>query len=83
MLVPDAKYLLDYDPLPVNQAATLCAPASPPTARSSAWSTVRGSAMLLIGLGGVGMMGLFRAGDVPQGIAVADLSVAARGRTEE
>jgi D-arabinose 1-dehydrogenase-like Zn-dependent alcohol dehydrogenase len=23
VLVPDAKYLLDYDPLPVNQAATL------------------------------------------------------------
>ena len=36
VLVPDAKYLLDYDPLPVNQAATLmCSGVTcrPPTTR--------------------------------------------------
>src|SRR5260370_14053868 len=56
VLVPDAKYLLDYDPLPVNHAATLM------------WSGVTASGslkrlvdrppqrnLLLIGLGGVGL----------------------------
>src|SRR6202789_3224309 len=80
VLVPDARYLLDYDPLPVNQAATLM------------WSGVtaygalkrladrpRQRNLLLIGLGGVGMMGLaFAQAMFRQKISVADLSPAAR-----
>ena len=60
MLVPDAKYLLDYDPLPVNQAATLMCSGRHRLWRAQAAGRPSAAAqpLLLIGLGGVGMMGL-------------------------
>ena len=66
VLVPDAKYLLDYDPLPVNQAATLmCSGVTAYGALKRLVDRPRQRNLLLIGLGGVGMMGLVvRAGDV-------------------
>src|SRR3979490_1162521 len=80
VLVPDAKYLLDYDPLPVNQAATLMR--SGVTAYDALKRLVdrpRQRNLLLIGLGGVGMMGLaFAQAMFKQKISVADLSPAAR-----
>ena len=59
VLVPDAKYLLDYDPLPVNQAATLmCSGVTAYGALKRLVDRPRQRNLLLIGLGGVGMMGL-------------------------
>ncbi len=59
VLVPDAKYLLDYDPLPVNVAATLmCSGATAYGALKRLVDRPRQRNLLLIGLGGVGMMGL-------------------------
>jgi alcohol dehydrogenase len=58
VLVPDAKYLLDYDPLPVNQAATLmCSGVTAYGALKRLMDRPRQRNLLLIGLGGVGMMG--------------------------
>jgi alcohol dehydrogenase len=55
VLVPDAKYLLDYDPLPVNQAATLmCSRVTAYGALKRLVDRPRQRNLLLIGLGGVG-----------------------------
>src|ERR1700716_4011303 len=80
VLVPDAKYLLDYDPLPVNQAATLmCSGVTAYGALKRLVDRPRQRNLLLIGLGGVGMMGLsFAQAMFSQKISVADLSPAAR-----
>src|ERR1700704_4095226 len=80
VLVPDAKYLLDYDPLPINQAATLmCSGVTAYGALKRQVDRPRQRNLLLIGLGGVGMMGLaFAQAMFKQKIAVADLSSSAR-----
>src|ERR1700710_1572998 len=80
VLVPDAKYLLDYDPLAVNQAATLmCSGVTAYGALKRLVDRPRQRNLLLIGLGGVGMMGLsFAQAMFKQAIAVAHLSPAAR-----
>jgi D-arabinose 1-dehydrogenase-like Zn-dependent alcohol dehydrogenase len=80
VLVPDAKYLLDYDPLPVNQAATLmCSGVTAYGALKRLAGRPRQRNLLLIGLGGVGMMGLaFAPAMFSQNISVADLSASAR-----
>ena len=80
VLVPDAKYLLDYDPLPVNQAATLmCSGVTAYGALKRLVDRPRQRNLLLIGLGGVGMMGLsFAQAMFKQKISVADLNPAAR-----
>jgi alcohol dehydrogenase len=83
VLVPDAKYLLEYDPLPVNQAATLmCSGVTAYGALRRLVDRPRQRNLLLIGLGGVGMMGLsFAQAMFKQQVAVADLSAAARETT--
>jgi D-arabinose 1-dehydrogenase-like Zn-dependent alcohol dehydrogenase len=80
VLVPDAKYLLDYDPLPVNQAATLmCSGVTAYGALKRLVDRPRQRNLLLIGLGGVGMMGLsFAQAMFRQQVSVADVSLAAR-----
>ena len=80
VLVPDAKYLLDYDPLPVNQAATLmCSGVTAYGALKRLVDRPRQRNLLLIGLGGVGMMGLsFAKAMFKQDITVADINPAAR-----
>ena len=80
VLVPDARYLLDYDPLPVEQAATLmCSGVTAYGALKRLVDRPRQRNLLLIGLGGVGMMGLaFAQAMFKQNISVADLSPAAR-----
>ncbi len=80
VLVPEAKYLLDYDPLPINQAATLmCSGVTAFGALKRLVDRPRQRNLLLIGLGGVGMMGLaFAQAMFSQKISVADLSPAAR-----
>jgi D-arabinose 1-dehydrogenase-like Zn-dependent alcohol dehydrogenase len=80
VLVPDAKYLLDYDPLPVNQAATLmCSGVTAYGALKRLTGRPRQRNLLLVGLGGVGQMGLaFAQAMFKQPISVADLSAAAR-----
>src|ERR1700753_2899820 len=80
VLVPDAKYLLDYDPLPVNQAATLmCSGVTAYGALKRLVARPREGTHPLVGLGGVGMMGLsFAQAMFKQKISVADLSAAAR-----
>ena len=76
VLVPDARYLLDYDPLPVNQAATLmCSGVTAYGALKRLVDRPRQRNLLLIGLGGVGMMGLsFAQAMFKQKISVADLN---------
>src|SRR3954470_21886869 len=80
VLVPDAKYLLDYDPLPVNIAATLmCSGVTAYGALKRLVDRPRQRNLLLIGLGGVGLMGLaFAPSMFKQQISVADLSASAR-----
>jgi alcohol dehydrogenase len=80
VLVPDAKYLLDYDPLPVNVAATLmCSGMTAYGALKRLVDRPRQRNLLLIGLGGVGMMGLsFAQAMFKQKVSVADLNPAAR-----
>jgi len=80
VLVPDAKYLLKYDPLPTNFAATLmCSGVTAYGALKRLVDRPRQRNLLLIGLGGVGMMGLSLAKAMfKQPIAVADLSTEAR-----
>src|ERR1700726_5178742 len=80
VLVPDAKYLLDYGSLPINQAATLmCSGVTAYGALKRLVDRPRQRNLLLIGLGGVGMMGLaFAQAMFGQKISVADLSPAAR-----
>ncbi|WP_319797605.1 alcohol dehydrogenase [Nitrobacter sp.] len=80
VLVPDAKYLLDYDPLPVNMAATLmCSGITAYGALKRLVDRPRQRNLLLIGLGGVGIMGLaFAQAMFKQKVSVADLSPAAR-----
>jgi len=80
VLVPDAKYLLDYDPLPINMAATLmCSGVTAYGALKRLVDRPRQRNLLLIGLGGVGMMGLaFAQAMFKQKITVADLNPAAR-----
>jgi D-arabinose 1-dehydrogenase-like Zn-dependent alcohol dehydrogenase len=80
VLVPDAKYLLDCDPLPFNQAAVLmCSGVTAYGALKRLVDRPRQRNLLLIGLGGVGMMGLsFAQAMFEQKISVADLSPAAR-----
>ena len=79
-LVPDAKYLLDYDPLPIDMAATLmCSGITAYGALKRLVDRPRQRNILLIGLGGVGMMGLSIAPAMfKQKISVADLSASAR-----
>ena len=76
VLVPDAKYLLDYDPLPVDMAATLmCSGITAYGALKRLVDRPRQRNILLIGLGGVGMMGLSLAQAMfKQPITVADLA---------
>jgi D-arabinose 1-dehydrogenase-like Zn-dependent alcohol dehydrogenase len=78
--VPDAKYLLDYDPLPVGMAATLmCSGITAYGALKRLVDRPRQRNILLIGLGGVGMMGLSLAQAMfKQPVSVADLSESAR-----
>jgi alcohol dehydrogenase len=80
VLVPDARYLLDYDPLPVNFAATLmCSGVTAYGALKRLVDRPRQRNLLLIGLGGVGMMGLsFAQAMFKQKISVADINPAAR-----
>lgn len=80
VLVPDEKYLLDFDPLPINMAATLmCSGATAYGALKRLVDRPRQRNLLLIGLGGVGMMGLaFAPAMFKQPISVADLSATAR-----
>ena len=80
VLVPDAKFLLDYDPLPVNQAATLmCSGVTAYGALKRLVDRPRQRNLLLVGLGGVGMMGLsFAQAMFKQRISVADINPAAR-----
>jgi alcohol dehydrogenase len=80
VLVPDARYLLDYGSLPVNVAATLmCSGITAYGALKRLVDRPRQRNLLLIGLGGVGMMGLsFAQAMFKQPISVADLNPAAR-----
>lgn len=80
VLVPDAKYLLDYDPLPIDLAATLmCSGITAYGALKRLVDRPRQRNLLLIGLGGVGMMGLSLAQAMfKQPVTVADLSASAR-----
>ena len=80
VLVPDAKYLLDYDPVPVDMAATLmCSGITAYGALKRLVNRPRQRNILLIGLGGVGMMGVSLAQAMfKQPISVADLSAGAR-----
>lgn len=80
VLVPDSKYLLDYDPLSVNLAATLmCSGVTAYGALKRLVDRPRQRNLLLIGLGGVGMMGVaFAQAMFQQGITVADVNPAAR-----
>jgi alcohol dehydrogenase len=80
VLVPEAKYLLDYDPLPVNQAAALmCSGVTAYGALKRLVDRPRQRNLLLIGLGGVGMMGLaFAQTMFSKKISVADLNPTAR-----
>jgi alcohol dehydrogenase len=80
VLVPDSKYLLDYDPLSVNLAATLmCSGVTAYGALKRLLDRPRQRNLLLIGLGGVGMMGLsFAQALFKQKITVMDVSPAAR-----
>lgn len=79
VLVPDAKYLLDYDPLPAATAAMLmCSGLTAYGALKRLADRPRRN-LLLIGLGGVGMMGLACAPVLfPQEVCAADVSAAAR-----
>src|SRR3979409_348711 len=80
VLVPDAKFLLDYGSLPVNQAATLmCSGVTAYGALKRLVDRPRQRNLLLIGLGGGGMLGTGVAQAMfKQKISVADLSPAAR-----
>ncbi|MBY0381737.1 MAG: alcohol dehydrogenase [Xanthobacteraceae bacterium] len=80
VLVPDARYLLDYDPLPAGFAATLmCSGITAYGALKRLVSHPRQRNLLLIGMGGVGLMGLGLAQAMfSQPISVADVSDAAR-----
>ena len=80
VLVPDEKYLLDYDPVPIDMAATLmCSGITAYGALKRLVDRPRQRNLLLIGLGGVGMMGLALAQAMfKQPITVADLSASAR-----
>jgi alcohol dehydrogenase len=80
VLVPDEKYLLDYDPLPIDMAATLmCSGVTAYGALKRLADRPRQRNLLLIGLGGVGMMGLALAQAMfKQPITVADLNASAR-----
>lgn len=85
VLVPDPKYLLDYDPLPVSQAATLmCSGVTAYGALKRLTGRPRQRNLLLIGLGGVGQMGLSLAQAMfTQKVSVADVNPAARERALE
>src|SRR3979490_3442826 len=78
VLVPDAKYLLDYDPLPVNQAATLmCSGVTAYGALKRLVDRPSQRYSPLIRAGGVGMVGPAVAQAMfKQKISVADLSPA-------
>lgn len=80
VLVPDAKYLIDYGNVPGDMAATLmCSGITAYGALKRLTDRPRQRNLLLIGLGGVGMMGLSIAPALfKQQISVADLSPNAR-----
>lgn len=80
VLVPDAKYLIDYGNVPPDMAATLmCSGITAYGALKRLADRPRQRNLLLIGLGGVGMMGLSIAPPLfKQPISVADLSPNAR-----
>src|SRR5216683_2406076 len=72
VLVPDAKYLLDYDPLPVNQAATLmCSGVTAYGALKRLVDRPRQRNLLLIGLGGVDAIVDFAGNEKSMAFAVA------------
>ena len=59
VLVPHARYLLDYDPLPTGLAAAfMCSGLTAYAALKKLGSRGARGPLLLVGLGGVGMMGL-------------------------
>jgi alcohol dehydrogenase/propanol-preferring alcohol dehydrogenase len=59
VLVPDAKYLLDYDPLPAAQACTYaCAGLTAYSALKKAGPLAANDPLLIIGAGGVGLSGI-------------------------
>ena len=80
VLVPDAKYLIDYGNVPPDMAATLmCSGITAYGALKRLTDRPRQRNLLLIGLGGVGMMGLSIAPALfKQPISVADLNPNAR-----
>jgi len=80
VLIPDAKYLLDYDPLPTGFAAALmCSGMTAYGALKRLAHHPRQRNILLIGMGGVGLMGLSLAKSMfSQSISIADISEAAR-----
>lgn len=80
VLVPEAKYLIDYGNVPADMAATLmCSGITAYGALKRLADRPRQRNLLLIGLGGVGMMGLSIAPAMfKQSVSVADLSADAR-----
>jgi alcohol dehydrogenase/propanol-preferring alcohol dehydrogenase len=59
VLVPDAKYLLEYDPLPDTQACTYaCAGLTAFSALKKAGPLAASEPLLIIGAGGVGLSGI-------------------------
>jgi D-arabinose 1-dehydrogenase-like Zn-dependent alcohol dehydrogenase len=59
VIVPDAKYLLEYDPLPVDQACTYaCSGLTAFSALRKVAPIGAGDPLLIIGAGGVGLSGI-------------------------
>ena len=59
VMVPDARYLLEYDPLPVDQACTYaCSGLTAYSALKKVAPLGKGDALLVIGAGGVGLSGI-------------------------
>ena len=59
VLVPDPKYLLEYDPLPPEQACTYaCSGLTAYSALKKAAPLRQGDSVLIIGAGGVGLSGI-------------------------
>jgi len=59
MIVPDAKYLLEYDPLPVDQACIYaCSGLTAFSALKKVAPIGAGDPLLIIGAGGVGLSGI-------------------------
>lgn len=80
VLVPHARYLLDYAPLPTALAAAyMCSGLTAYAALKKLGGRPRQGPVLLVGLGGVGMMGLaFARALFPQAPIVADIDAGKR-----